>query len=154
MQQAGQDTCAVSKCNCTGSPLSLLHPGQGLPLTCPCFCCTGCQDGCVTVWDRRTRQPIRTVQKGGKGAVTALLVMDRPAWLAAGQGGRGEKSNSHAGSSSKKGPPRPQPLAPFSKYHGVAGGMQPWEGGPVVLDGSTPYRYTCLWWRLGNAACL
>ena len=103
-------------------------------------CYTGCEDGTVTVWDMRTRQPIRTLQKAGKGAVTAVLLMDRPAFLAAGQGGRGEKPNSSAHNSSKKGPQRPQPLAPFSKYYGAAGGVKPWEGVPVVIDGSTPYR--------------
>lgn len=103
---------------------------------------SGCEDGTVTVWDMRTRQPIRTLQKAGKGPVTALLVMDRPAFLAAGQGGRGEKPNSSAHNSSKKGPQRPQPLAPFSKYYGAAGGVKPWEGVPVVIDGSTPYRGT------------
>lgn len=102
----------------------------------------GCEDGTVTVWDLRTRQPIRTLQKGGKGPVTGLLVMDRPAFLAAGQGGRGDRSNKSAyNSASRKGPQRPQPLAPFSKYYGVAGGLKPWEGVPVVIDGSTPYRY-------------
>ncbi|KAL0027630.1 hypothetical protein WJX79_003997 [Trebouxia sp. C0005] len=101
---------------------------------------SGCEDGTVTVWDMRTRQPIRTLQKAGKGPVTAVLVMDRPAFLAAGQGGRGDKPNSSAHNSSKKGPQRPQPLAPFSKYYGAAGGVKPWEGVPVVIDGSTPYR--------------
>ena len=96
----------------------------------------------VTVWDLRTRQPIRTLQKAGKGPVTSLLVMDRPAFLAAGQGGRGDRpSNSAHSSSSKKGPQRPQALAPFSKYYGAAGGVRAWDGVPVVIDGSTQYRY-------------
>lgn len=103
----------------------------------------GCEDGSVTVWDLRTRQPIRTLQKAGKGAVTGLLVMDRPPFLAAGQGGRGDGSNGSGthGSNSRKGPQRPQPLAPFSKYYGTAGGLKSWEGVPVVIDGCTPYRY-------------
>lgn len=68
--------------------------------------------------------------------------MDRPPYLAAGQGGRGDRSNNSAhGGTSRKGPQRPQPLAPFSKYHGAAGGVKPWEGVPVVIDGCTPYRY-------------
>lgn len=68
--------------------------------------------------------------------------MDRPAFLAAGQGGRGDRSNNSASNSnSKKGPQRPQPLAPFSKYYGAAGGLKAWEGVPVVINGSTPYRY-------------
>ena len=105
------------------------------------LCYAGSDDGVVTVWDLQTRQPIRTLQKAGKGAVTGLLVLDRPAFLTAGQGGRGDKSSSSAYSSiAKKGPPRPQPLAPFSKYYGSAGGLKPWDGVPVVVDGSTPYR--------------
>lgn len=104
---------------------------------------SGSDDGVVTVWDLQTRQPIRTLQKAGKGAVTGLLVLDRPAFLTAGQGGRGDKSSSSAYSSiAKKGPPRPQPLAPFSKYYGSAGGLKAWDGVPVVVDGSTPYRGT------------
>lgn len=96
----------------------------------------------MTVWDLRTRQPIRTLQKAGKGAVTGLVVMDRPAFLAAGQGGRGVRRDDAArNSASRKGPQRPQPLAPFSKYYGAAGGLKPWEGVPVVIDGSAPYRY-------------
>ena len=125
--------------------LAGMHCSAAIPWHVPSLnnlnsCYTGCEDGTVTVWDMRTRQPIRTLQKAGKGPVTALLVMDRPAFLAAGQGGRGEKPNSSAHNSSKKGPQRPQSLAPFSKYYGAAGGVKPWEGVPVVIDGSTPYR--------------
>lgn len=100
---------------------------------------SGTDDGVVTVWDLRSRQPIRTLQKAGKGPVTGLLVMDRPPFLAAGQGGRGAKLTASAqNSSSKKGPQRPQPLAPFSKYHGNADGAL--DGLPVVLDGINPHR--------------
>ena len=104
---------------------------------------TGSDDGVVTVWDLRSRQPIRTLQKAGKGPVTGLLVIDRPPFLAAGQGGRGTKLSAAAhSSSSKKGPQRPQPLAPFAKYH--AGGGSGLSDLPVVLDGSNPYR--CAAW--------
>ncbi|KAL3153211.1 hypothetical protein ABBQ38_011961 [Trebouxia sp. C0009 RCD-2024] len=114
---------------------------------------SGCEDGSVIVWDLRTRQPIRTLQKAGKGSVTGLLVMDRPPFLAAGQGGRGDRSNTSAhGGTSKKGPQRPQPLAPFSKYYGAAGGVKPWEGVPVVIDGCTPYRGVAS--MSGFASCL
>lgn len=129
-----QHTCCLSRwlshlCKLLSLQLKIIPPA-------------GCEDGAVTVWDLRTRQPIRTLQKGGKGPVTGLLVMDRPAFLAAGQGGRGEGCNDAAhNSASRKGPQRPQPLAPFSKYYEVAGGLKPWEGVPVVIDGSTPYRY-------------
>ena len=95
----------------------------------------------MTVWDLRTRQQVRTLQKAGKGPVTGVLVTDRPPFLAAGQGGRGEKaSSSGTRGNSKKGPERPQPLAPFSKYQGSAGTAKPWEGLPVVIDGANPYR--------------
>lgn len=39
-----------------------------------------------------------------------------------------------------KGPKRPQPLAPFCKFMGMAGAVQPWEGPPVLIDGSCTYR--------------
>ena len=38
--------------------------------------------------------------------------------------------------SSKRGPKRPQPLAPFCKYPNAPGTLKPWEGGLVLLDGS------------------
>ena len=107
--------------------------------------CAGSDDGTVTVWDLRTRQPVRMLQKAGKGAVSGVLVMDRPPFLAAGQGGRGEKGG-HSGNQSRsnKGPERPQPLAPFSKYQGSAGTGKPWEGLPVVIDGGNSYRSAVL----------
>ena len=37
-------------------------------------------------------------------------------------------------------PKQPQPLAPFCKFMGMQGAQQPWEGPPVVLDGSHGYR--------------
>lgn len=101
---------------------------------------SGCEDGSVTVWDLRTRQPVRAVQKAGKGPVTGLLVMDRPAFLASGQGGRGQRGSVSAHGTSKDGPQRPRPLCPFNKYYGSVGGLKPWEGIPTVIDGSTPYR--------------
>lgn len=42
-----------------------------------------------------------------------------------------------AGGGPRKGPKRPQPLAPFSKFANAPGPVQPWEGGLVVLDGSS-----------------
>ncbi len=39
-----------------------------------------------------------------------------------------------------KGPKRPQPLVPFCKFMGMAGAVQPWEGPPVLIDGSHGYR--------------
>ena len=46
-----------------------------------------------------------------------------------------------AGGTSAKGPKRPQPLAPFCKFPGMAGAVQPWEGPPLLLDGSYGYRW-------------
>lgn len=43
---------------------------------------------------------------------------------------------------SAKGPKRPLPLAPFCKFPGMAGAVQPWEGPPLLLDGSHGYRCT------------
>ena len=39
---------------------------------------------------------------------------------------------------------RPQPLAPFCKFMGMQGAMQPWEGPAVLLDGSSTYRCNLL----------
>ena len=116
---------------------------------------TGCEDGSVVVWDLHTRQPVRALQKAGKGPVTGLLVMDRPAFLASGQGGRGERSNASAHGTSRKGPQRPQPLSPFNKYYGSVGALKPWEGVPTVIDGSTPYKYagSCISNALAVSQC-
>ena len=37
-------------------------------------------------------------------------------------------------------PKRPQPLAPFCKFMGMQGALQPWEGPAILLDGSSTYR--------------
>lgn len=106
------------------------------------LCSAGSDNGAVTVWDLQTRQPIRILQKAGKGPVTGILVMDRPPFLAAGQGGRGDRGmGASSQGSSKKGPERPLPLAPFSKYQGSAGTAKPWEGLPVIIAVANPYRY-------------
>ena len=55
------------------------------------------------------------------------------------------KNEMRAGAAAK-GPKRPQPLAPFCKFPGMAGAVQPWEGPPLLLDGTHRYR-----WR---ASCL
>ena len=45
-----------------------------------------------------------------------------------------------AGGAARKGPKRPQPLAPLCKFPGMAGAAAAWEGPPVVLDGTAGYR--------------
>ena len=44
------------------------------------------------------------------------------------------------GDSGRKGPQRLEPLASFAKHVGASSALQPWEGAPVLLDGSVPYR--------------
>lgn len=49
------------------------------------------------------------------------------------------------GDSGRKGPQRLPPLLPFAKHVGAASALQPWEGAPVLLDGSLPYRCHISW---------
>ena len=96
---------------------------------------SGSVDGSVRVWELRSRQPVRVLQNPAKGSVSALLVLRQPPHLQIG----GSHAASASGGSSqggKRGPKRPQPLAPFSKYPGAQGALKPWEGGLVLLDGS------------------
>ncbi len=44
----------------------------------------GCADGSARVWDVQTRQPLRTLSNPAKGPLTAVLVLDRPTFLAPG----------------------------------------------------------------------
>jgi pre-rRNA-processing protein IPI3 len=48
----------------------------------------------------------------------------------------GSHTASSGSQGSKRGPKRPQPLAPFCKYPNAPGTLKPWEGGLVLLDGS------------------
>ena len=43
--------------------------------------------------------------------------------------------------SGRKGPQRMEPLASFGKHIGASSALQPWEGAPVLIDGSVPYRF-------------
>ena len=45
-----------------------------------------------------------------------------------------------AGGAARKGPKRPQPLAPLCKFPGMSGAVAAWEGAPVILDGTVGYR--------------
>lgn len=85
-------------------------------------------DGSVRVWDLRSRQQLRAVHSPSKAPVSCALIVQWPDYLSGvGQGAAGER----------KGPKRPQPLAPLAKYPGAAGGLKAWEGAPIVLDGSS-----------------
>ena len=44
----------------------------------------GSADGSARVWDVQTRQPLRTLPNPAKGPLTAVLVVDRPPFLAPG----------------------------------------------------------------------
>ncbi|CAL8463828.1 g3362 [Coccomyxa elongata] len=112
-----------------------------------CLACTtdgshmlsGSEDGSVRVWELRSRQAVRVINSPEKAPVSALLVLDRPPTLASGQGRHGAASSSGSGYQAR-GPKRPQPLAPFCKFMGMAGAVQPWEGPSVLIDGSHGYR--------------
>ncbi|BDA48951.1 WD repeat-containing protein 18 [Coccomyxa sp. Obi] len=112
-----------------------------------CLACTtdgghmlsGSEDGSVRVWELRSRQAVRVINSPEKATISALLVLDRPPTLASGQGRHGAASSSDSGYQAK-GPKRPQPLAPFCKFMGMAGAVQPWEGPPVLIDGNHGYR--------------
>lgn len=52
------------------------------------------------------------------------------------QVGGSHSASSSGGGGGKRGPKRPQPLAPFCKYPNAPGTLKPWEGGLVLLDGS------------------
>ncbi|GAB4815509.1 hypothetical protein N2152v2_002555 [Parachlorella kessleri] len=114
--------------------------GHSRPVTCLAFSgdaaylVSGSEDQSVRVWDLQSRQQVRLLQNPAKGPVTGLLVIDRPPFMQV--GGSHAASASSQGTSSKKGPKRPQPLAPFAKYANTPGVLKPWEGGLVILDGS------------------
>lgn len=48
--------------------------------------CAGSEDGTVRVWEARSSQCIRIINAPDKAPVTGLIVLDRPAHLASGQG--------------------------------------------------------------------
>ncbi|CAK0786493.1 hypothetical protein CVIRNUC_009706 [Coccomyxa viridis] len=100
---------------------------------------SGSDDGTVRVWESRSSQCLRIISAPNKAPVTAVIVLDRPPHLASGQGKYSRANGSDAGAGSTA-PKRPQPLAPFCKFMGMPGTGQPWEGPPVVLDGSHRYR--------------
>ncbi|KAG2491361.1 hypothetical protein HYH03_010360 [Edaphochlamys debaryana] len=131
---------------------------------------SGSEDGTVRAWDLASSQPLRIIPSPGKAAVTALLVLPRPPYMAAAGGGRGGETagalgaepagaGGGGGGSGKGGPKRPQPLAPLAKYlasgaaAGAAGsGTASWEGPPVVLDGSEAGAPSCTSLFLGMGA--
>lgn len=86
---------------------------------------SGSEDGSVRVWDLQSMQTVRVFNEPVKGPVSAVVVMEKPAYMAVG----GKSSGG------KKGPGRMQPLAQFSKYAGGTGSIKAWEGPLVLLDG-------------------
>jgi len=66
-----------------------------------------------------------------KAAVSSVLVLDRPAFMPSGT----RSMESAKGGTGRKGPARPEPLAPFAKYQNNAKG---WQGPAVILEGPGP----------------
>ena len=87
---------------------------------------SGSEDGTACIWDLRSRQAVHVIQSPGKAPITCALVLPRPEHLSSGGGGGG----------GRVGPRRPQPLAPLVKQQGMPGSLKPWEGAPVIVDGS------------------
>lgn len=50
------------------------------------------------------------------------------------------RRSAKGGGENKAGPARPQPLQPFARYPEDA---KPWDGIPVIIDGSVGYRSRC-----------
>ncbi|KAL4425368.1 hypothetical protein ABPG75_009384 [Micractinium tetrahymenae] len=96
---------------------------------------SGSEDASVRVWELRSRQQVRLLQNAARGPVSAVLVLPQPPHMLVG-GSHAASAGAGAGGSGKRGPKRPQPLAPFSKYPNAPGPLQPWEGGLVLLDGT------------------
>ncbi|KAL4446691.1 hypothetical protein ABPG77_007935 [Micractinium sp. CCAP 211/92] len=125
-----------------GSPGGGLHllEGHGQAVTSlalspdAAYLISGSEDASVRVWELRSRQQVRLLQNAARGPVSAVLALPRPPHLLVG-GSHAASSGAGAGGG-KRGPKRPQPLAPFSKYPNAPGPLQPWEGGLVLLDGS------------------
>lgn len=61
--------------------------------------------------------------------------------------GGSHSASSGSGQSSKRGPKRPQPLAPFCKYPNAPGTLKAWEGGLVLLDGSAGMTEAAADWQ-------
>lgn len=53
----------------------------------------------MRVWEARSRQPVRVIAAPEKAPVSGLLALDRPPYLAAGQGRRqqGTPEGAHSG---------------------------------------------------------
>lgn len=94
---------------------------------------SGSEDASVRVWELRSRQQVRALQNAARGPVSAVLALAQPPHMLV---GGGHAASAGGGGSGRRGPKRPQPLAPFNKYPNAPGALQPWEGGLVLLDGS------------------
>eukprot|EP00879_Flechtneria_rotunda_P022010 GHRR01023212.1.p1 GENE.GHRR01023212.1~~GHRR01023212.1.p1 ORF type:complete len:296 (+),score=150.77 GHRR01023212.1:979-1866(+) len=100
---------------------------------------SGSEDGSARVWDLRSRQCLRVINSPNKAPVTSALLVTWPAYL-------GGLSQQQGSSGARQGPKRQQPLAQLAKYTGAAGTLKPWEGSPVILDGTSST------WPNGRAA--
>lgn len=94
---------------------------------------SGSEDASVRVWELRSRQQVRLLQNAARGPVSATLVLPQPPHMLV---GGGHAASGGGGGGGKRGPKRPQPLAPLSKYPNAPGPLKPWEDGLVLLDGS------------------
>ncbi|KAK9818942.1 hypothetical protein WJX74_004888 [Apatococcus lobatus] len=101
---------------------------------------SGSEDGSVRVWDAPTRQTVRTLTNPAKGPIACLLVLDRPPFMAAGQGAsRGLAPAPGAPARASGGPKRPQPLGSLAKFQDGTG----WQGAPVLLHGCLQHSGCC-----------
>ena len=111
--------------------------GSGFEAMAGCPHCAGSEDGSVRIWDAPTRQTVRTLSNPAKGPISSLLVLDRPPFMAAGQGAsKGLAAAPGAPARASGGPKRPQPLGSLAKFQDGMG----WQGAPVVLDGRLRHR--------------
>ncbi|GAX86274.1 hypothetical protein CEUSTIGMA_g13686.t1 [Chlamydomonas eustigma] len=114
---------------------------------------SGSDDGTACVWDLRSRQAVQVIQGSGKHPITGVIVLRLPEHMAAaGSGGAGSFQQG-----GRQGPKRMQPLAPLSKYPGVSGSLQPWEGPAMIIDGRQPFEGLALqcglWGAVTDASC-
>lgn len=115
----------------TAAVACLAFTAEGMQLV------SGSEDGTVCIWDTATRQPLRVLASPGKGAITALVVVDRPRFLATAHHGGSDSRSSGSGSRADGGPARMAALRPFERYPTE---HPPWQGCPVGIDGSASFR--------------
>ena len=98
---------------------------------------SGSEDCSVRVWDLRSRQPIRVLERPVKGPVSSVIVLDRPIYMPVGTGRRGGSTDAVSSGKGHKGPARPQPVVQLSKYATHRSQEKaPMENVRMLLDGS------------------